>query len=303
MDKNNALRVKIPEGKYVVAVSGGVDSMVLLRLLKEQADLELVVAHVDHGIREGSADDARFVEDSAWLYQLPFRLHTVRLGRGASEESARRERYAFLRRVVTEENAKALITAHHADDVVETVVLNLVRGTGWRGLCSLRSADVTLRPLLAYTKQELYDYALHHRLEWCEDETNFTNIYTRNYIRHQVIPACQKQDPHFKDTMRSLSRAQATLRASIEHELATLMQSVEQGGALKKKALLQLDAPLALEVLRSFLHAHSVRQTRPQLQRLLAFSISTGVKKRASLDGVHFLEVWQNELVVVTSQR
>lgn len=295
--------LKVPRGKYVVAVSGGADSCVLLDLLANHPGLELVVAHVDHGIRRDSAADARFVEALARLYGLPFRSHHLHLGADASEELARRGRYAFLQKVAQEEKADALITAHHADDVLETIVLNLLRGTGWRGLCSLRSHGSVLRPLLARTKQEIYHYAVEHGLEWHEDETNTGDLYTRNYIRHRIIPACLKKDARFASKLRNLYDAQLLLRDEIETLLAEFLNNLVNDGMLDKMVLLELDEKIAFEVIRGFLISQNVRQTSPQLMRILEFVRTAGNAKRFSLDARHFLEIRREGLVVVTTEK
>ncbi|HEX6258362.1 MAG TPA: tRNA lysidine(34) synthetase TilS, partial [Candidatus Saccharimonadales bacterium] len=130
-------KTHLASGTYVVAVSGGVDSIVLLDMLAGQAGLELIVAHFDHGIRQDSTEDAEFVRAAAQRYSLPFELGQATLGPGASEEAARTARYSFLRSIAKKYQAR-IVTAHHADDVIETIAINVARGTGWRGLVSLR---------------------------------------------------------------------------------------------------------------------------------------------------------------------
>ena len=131
--------------RYVVAVSGGVDSVVLLHQMVQDGGSELVVAHFDHGIREDSDLDAQFVRELAQSYRLPCEVRREELGSGASEELARNRRYAFLREVAKKHRA-TIVTAHHMNDIPETIAINLTRGTGWRGLAVLGS-DVH-RPLL-----------------------------------------------------------------------------------------------------------------------------------------------------------
>lgn len=170
--------------RYVVAVSGGIDSVVLLDMLAHEGAHQLTVAHFDHGIRPDSAADARFVEGLAKKYDLPFVTRREELGANASEALARDRRYTFLKETAADLLAQ-IATAHHADDVVETVAINLLRGTGWRGLAVLNAKGVT-RPLLRKTKSEIRDYALDHRLEWVEDSTNSSDKYLRNRVRRQV---------------------------------------------------------------------------------------------------------------------
>jgi tRNA(Ile)-lysidine synthase len=123
------LQITIPVGTYIVAVSGGVDSVVLLHLLSK-TDCKLVVAHFDHGIRHNSHDDAAFVKSLAASYGLAYEEEKANLGPSASEDTARKARYAFLRRVTNTYHAKAIATAHHQDDVIETSIINILRGTG-----------------------------------------------------------------------------------------------------------------------------------------------------------------------------
>lgn len=186
-----------PGRKYVVAVSGGVDSVVLLDILaKHNPKTALVVAHFDHGIRRNSAKDALFVKALAKRYNLRYSTTAAELGPQASEDEARRARYGFLRSLAAEEEA-ALVTAHHLDDFLETVVMNYHRGCGRRGLVSLQSSNQLFRPLLRIPKQRLVDYAQANELEWMEDATNADRRYLRNYIRAEVMPKfspAQKQE-------------------------------------------------------------------------------------------------------------
>lgn len=170
-------------GKYIVAVSGGVDSVALLHMLQADKNLALVVAHFDHGIRPDSADDARFVSDLAKKLNLPFTSGREELGLNASEALAREHRYEFLKKTREKFKADAIVTAHHQDDLLETALLNVLRGTKRRGLVSLKSTESIKRPLLSTSKQQIKEYARQHELEWREDPTNSGMHYKRNQIR------------------------------------------------------------------------------------------------------------------------
>ncbi len=134
-------------GKYIVAVSGGIDSVSLLHALTSDKSLHLIVAHFDHGIRDDSALDAKFVANLARELGLSFVTQRVKLGFEASEAVARKHRYKFLHRACIENNADAIVTAHHQDDVIETAIINTLRGTKRRGLISLKSTELIKRPL------------------------------------------------------------------------------------------------------------------------------------------------------------
>src|SRR5688572_18243464 len=174
------MNFRLSPGKYVVAVSGGVDSMVLLDLLRERPKLELIVAHFDHGIRKESARDRKLVQRIAKSYDLPFFYAEGNLGPKAGEALAREARYAFLRKIQEEQGAKAIITAHHQDDMLETAIMNLLRGTGRRGLSSLKSRKELVRPMLEWTKKGIREYAEERDLVWAEDVTNDDERYLRN---------------------------------------------------------------------------------------------------------------------------
>lgn len=204
--------------KYVVAVSGGIDSVVLLDKLVKQGGHELLVAHFDHGIRKDSAADARFVEAVAKKYSLPYFCVREELGTAASEELARKRRYAFLRRLAKKYEA-TIVTAHHADDIVETIAINILRGTGWRGLAVLGARDIE-RPLASIKKSEIYVYALTHRLEWVEDSTNNTNRYLRNRVR---ADAAQYLNDEAKEAVYILWQKQTACREMIEKEVARVL--------------------------------------------------------------------------------
>lgn len=241
--------------KYVVAVSGGVDSVVLLDMLVKENAHELIVAHFDHGIRAESDWDARFVTALARSHGLLFETRREELGKDASEALARQQRYAFLNELKQQYGAK-IVTAHHEDDVVETIAINLHRGTGWRGLAVLGNKYVE-RPLLKYRKNELYDYALKNNLEWVEDETNASDVYLRNRLRRKLCNLSGSSRSQIKE----LRDRQLELRKVIDDDLNQLCES-----AHSRKYIKLLPHSVAMEVLRN---ATAARLTRPQLGRLL----------------------------------
>lgn len=245
--------------KYLVAVSGGVDSVVLLDMLAKRKQAELVVAHFDHGIRPDSADDAEFVKHLAGLYGMPFVSRREELGKQASEELARTRRYAFLHEQAKKYGA-TIVTAHHRDDLVETIAINIYRGTGWRGLAVFGDMAI-FRPLLAFTKNDLYEYALKNNLEWVEDSTNRETIYLRNRMRIALssIPA------HRKRKLEELWKRQKTLRDEIDDEARMLIQK-----PYSRYFFTLADNSVAEELLRQvFIKEADKSLTRPQIERAL----------------------------------
>lgn len=271
---------------WIVAVSGGVDSAVLLDMLATQNPAHLVVAHVDHGVREDSHEDAALVKRLAEKYSLEYEVTQLHLGAGASELEARDKRYAWLDSLREKYQASVVVTAHHQDDVIETMILNVMRGTGWRGLCSLRDTATRKRPLLAMSKFEIITYALEHQLEWREDSTNEDLKYARNYIRHALIPRLQ---PKARQQFVELYADQLRLREMIEPELAALTQSIENEEGLSRYWLIMLPDTIAYEVLK---YATRGELLTTQIKQLLLFAktarvgavheAGNGVKARAS---------------------
>ncbi len=190
----------LPEpGMALLAVSGGSDSLALLDLLVALApelDLTLAVAHVDHGIRPGSEAVARAVEDVCRRYEVPFHLARIDLGAGASETQARTARYRELRRLQRETGAAYLVTAHHRDDQVETVLYRVLRGSGVAGLAGIpdRGPLGLVRPLLPFTRGDLHEWLVQRAAEggWVlpihDDPANRDERHDRVWLRHTLLP-------------------------------------------------------------------------------------------------------------------
>lgn len=248
---------------YVVAVSGGVDSVVLLDMLTQTSRTgKLVVAHFDHGIRADSAADARFVRALAEQYGLPFESRREYLGADASEALARERRYLFLNQIAQNYNAE-LMTAHHANDIIETMAINLTRGTGWRGLAVMDNVMIK-RPLLSLSKDAIYAYALSHHLEWVEDSTNLERKYLRNRLRMYIG---RDVDARKKQKVLSIWHRQCEVKKLIEVELSRLGQ---RGAEQSRYFLIQSDEKSAMELLRGMINqVRPVTPTRPQLERAL----------------------------------
>lgn len=187
----------------IVAVSGGVDSVVLLDLLHRAGFTSLVVAHYHHGLRGAAADrDANHVRHLAQIYKYPFvtargrTRQRARQHRESLEEAARHLRRTFLARTAKKHQATRIFLGHHAGDVAETMLFHLARGSSPRGLAALRHqapldhTGMTLeRPLLGFTRAEITAYAASRPLPFVEDASNQSTAHTRNRLRHDVLPA------------------------------------------------------------------------------------------------------------------
>jgi len=180
-------------GEALVAVSGGVDSVALLDLLRDTASelgLSLVVAHVDHGIQSDSRTVGRSVKTLAEKYGLPFESTELHLGPDTTETEARRARYAWLREVQKRRGAKYIVTAHHEDDQVETILLRGLRGSAPAGLAGIspRGRGGLVRPLLPFTRSELLAHVAERALPVYEDPANRDPRHLRSWVRTTLLP-------------------------------------------------------------------------------------------------------------------
>src|SRR5207245_747242 len=230
----------LPPGPIVVAVSGGTDSVALLLLLTELAPklgLSLHVAHFDHRLRpKAAARDAQFVADLAQS-----RGATIRIGRAdappKSEDDARDQRYAFLRRAAREVGATLIATGHTRDDQAETVLLHLTRGSGIAGLAGMRPRrDDIVRPLLAIGRTETLAVCTDAKIEPRQDRSNADPRYARNRIRHKVLPELERINPQVRAALARLGDAAATASdaAQRDAERSLAAATTEAGIALDR---------------------------------------------------------------------
>ncbi len=248
------MKLELLNGKYVLAISGGVDSAVLLDLCSKLDDgYEFVVAHFDHGIRENSSRDQFFVAELAKKYQFGYVYGEGKLGLKTSEEKARVARYNFLRKVLADTDSKAIITAHHQDDVLETMIMNLMRGTGRKGLSSLDTTSEIVRPLLNAAKHDIKMYAEKNNLEWVEDETNQDTKYKRNEIRIEIIPKLSKKQ---RDQLIELWFEAKNRNKAIDQ----LLDDIGSADAnLSRSILLSMSHKAASELVATWLRNHHLR--------------------------------------------
>ncbi|MEM1054163.1 MAG: tRNA lysidine(34) synthetase TilS [Bacteroidota bacterium] len=259
----------------VVGVSGGVDSVVLLRLLHE-AGIPVVVAHVDYGLRPGSAEDAAFVAGLADSLAVPARVHEAEMpDEGNRQAVARDLRYAFFREVAVAHGASVVAVGHTATDQAETVLAHLIRGAGAAGLAGMaESRDLApgirlVRPMLGLSREDVERLARTKGWAWREDASNATDSYLRNRMRHKVLPLLE--DEGGTGTLKRIAQAAERLRETVEHADSRLDRvgiPREGGGAIPLPALAVLTSSERAEVLASALRRWAPEA--PRSARILA---------------------------------
>ena len=217
----------VPDAPLIVGVSGGCDSMVLAHLLYE-AHYDFIIAHVHHGLRTASDEEATFIENWARERNITFRMTRLEWrGQSVSQARCREERYLFFEQVMQETGRKHLLLAHHGDDQLETLLIQLLRGEATvDGIPMNRSFGTGKihRPLMNWTKQELLDYAMRHQIEWREDATNAETKYLRNRIRHDILPRLAQIRPGFEEATIHA----ALLRQQVQAEHQTYVKGFIQ---------------------------------------------------------------------------
>ena len=246
----------------VVACSGGVDSMVLLHFLKSQQTtmgISVVAVHVNHMLRgEESLGDRLFTEKTCQNWHIPCFSRDIPIPLILEESSnsnkqhvCRIERYAYFREVMEGVNATKLVTAHHADDQVETVLMEALKGTlqvGAFGIPVKRPFEEgeLIRPQMAVTKEEITQYAAFHQITYREDPSNAEQIYTRNRLRHSVLPLLKKESKdvsrHFVELAADRQQEEHFLQGLAEERLQALLQQEESGIVISAKSF-RMEAP------------------------------------------------------------
>ena len=297
------------EAKVLVAVSGGMDSMCLLHVLASQG-VSLAAAHFNHQLRGAEADaDEQFVRQ--WCGQNGIAFYAghadvaalARENGWTLEEAGRRARYEFLERTATEHGFDRIATAHHAQDNTETLLFNLLRGAGPGGLGGIAPVRGKLiRPMLCVTRNEIEQYAKKHAVPYRTDSTNTDVSYTRNYLRHEVLPLLQNVNAaaieHLSNTALLMREEDAYLNALAREHLRE-MQQADNVVSLPCAAVQNAPQALRARMMRLMLDALRIGKkdfTAAHIDDLVTLSLGTG---SAQLDLPHFARAARKEGVLM----
>jgi tRNA(Ile)-lysidine synthase len=270
IDRKKLLRDFPPSRPYLIGVSGGRDSVALLHSLVDLGYKNLIVCHLDHQLRgRSSAADARFVEKLAARYDVDLVIESTNvraLAKKLSIETAAREaRYSFFAKVAKRRKCRTIFLAHHADDLVETFLINLFRGAGSTGLSGMREAttrrvedvDLTIvRPLLGVWRSDIDKYVRKHRLKFREDASNKSLAPLRNRVRRRVIPYLEKT---LGRNIRQNIWRTATIMAEEENFFETLLpEKLSDLTALAVEPLRKMSLAVQRRMLHKWLRAADV---------------------------------------------
>lgn len=262
-------------GKVVVGVSGGPDSVALALALKD-VGCNLVIAHLNHRLRGKESDaDETFVREFAGKLKVPCVIQGANIPRkGNLEANARKTRYAFLESVRKKSKATHIAVAHHQDDQIETILMNLGRGTGLRGLRGMQpvSGNV-IRPMLGIPKREIFKYLKQKKQSYREDGSNRDTKFLRNRLRHFIVPRLKDKNPYFIEELLDISaQAERELKELVKRAENWMTLNIENDG-FSRENFQALHATLKGEVLIRLLGAQDLYAKN--INRLIAF-IETG---------------------------
>ena len=256
------LQAQSQQKTYLLAVSGGVDSMVLATLF-QLSGLRFHVAHLNYHLRGDDSDrDQQLVSDFCAQHQIPFYLYEVsekdQKPQNSVQNWARELRYRFFRNIQKQENLEYLVTAHHLNDQLETFMINLSKASGIKGLSGIPiNENNIIRPLLTISKDEIYKFAKENQVEYREDVSNQKTDYLRNKIRHNVVPELEKINDNFLQnfakSMEILNQTKNVLNDLINEKINRFKSDFETGQTIiNKQEFSQESALVRFEILKYF---------------------------------------------------
>jgi tRNA(Ile)-lysidine synthase len=251
--------------KVVVTCSGGADSIFLLHILNKLG-FDCIVAHCNFHLRGEESDrDENFVREFCKRKNLSLHVQHFDTKQFATENklsiemAARELRYNWFEEIRKEYNASAIAVAHHSDDSIETILLNLLRGTGLKGICGIRPKNgYIVRPLLCVNRKEIEDYLHEQGIEYIVDSTNLENEYTRNKIRNIVMPILREINPQIDSVMLSnaenFSAAESIYKEVIEKEKSSAVKTTDDSYIVDLRVVEKFTEPFTLlfECLKDF---------------------------------------------------
>ena len=292
-----------PSDRLLIAVSSGVDSMVLLDLVQQLPDILRPwygVVHVNHELRTASIEEEQFLEKQCRTKGIPYFSRSWKKKEHPEtgvEIAAREFRYSFFKEMMEVNQATHLLTAHHADDQLETILMRLVRGGQLESMTGIQSQRPfgpgwLVRPLLPFSKEDIYMYSNVHQLDYYEDATNIELVYTRNRYRQKIVPLLKLENKqvltHFRDFSSDLSDALFLTNQVVQQKSEEiLLKSQAEFYELDRKALLNCEPELQRQILKYILiervyNHYPVETLRKQVVELL--ELVKGEKSNAQLD-------------------
>lgn len=246
----------------VIGVSGGPDSMALLHLmikLREKKKIKLICAHVNHNVRSESAAEAVFVEKFCHQNDVIFETMTIETyGDSNFHNEARSIRYNYFETLIEKYNATYLLTAHHGDDLIETILMRLVRGSslhGYSGFSKVinKGKYQIIRPLITVTKDDILSYCKENNISYVQDKSNQKDVYTRNRFRKYVLPLLKQEEPNVHTKFYKFSNVLLEYDAFVEKQTQPIIDEVYIDGTLNIDKFIKQDHLIQMKIISHIL--------------------------------------------------
>ena len=239
----------------IVALSGGIDSMVLFDILYH-LNQNLIIAHVNHNKREESLDEFLYIKKMAKKYKVPFEGYTIKEeSKKNFHHESRLKRYEFFRAVAQKYQSKKIAVAHHLDDQVETVLMRIVRGTSFSGYSGIKEIRYDrnlsiIRPLMDFSKNQIIEYAKERNITFFEDKSNSEDIYTRNRFRNNIIPLLKEENPNLEQKIIQLAEYIDSADEVLEEKTKEFLKTYSMYNNVSLDAFNQLNKIVKIKVIQ-----------------------------------------------------
>lgn len=269
----NQYRLNNPESIYLVAFSGGFDSMCLLDSLRKISPNRIVAIHLNHGWRGAESDSE---EDNCrnFCAKIGVEFYSERLSDSVAktETVAREARYKFFEKCAKKFNSEIVFTAHNKNDNAETLIYRICKGTGISGLQGIApSRDIYYRPLLEISRFEIENYCQSQNLIPNSDSSNFNTKYKRNYIRAKVFPVLSEVNPNIVDTVNTLSTVAKEETEIVEEYLSLILDKISTDGKIQTKEFLKLSNSVQKRIIYNLFIQNNLDYTREKVLQIYDF--------------------------------
>ena len=238
------LSISIPNNiPIIIGCSAGPDSMALLHYLHTNTTNPLIVAHINHNIRIESLEEEKYLSTFCKKNNITFETTTIKEYKENNfENEARNKRYNFYEKILNKYNSKYLFLAHHGDDLIETILMKIVRGSNLEGYAGIKEISkknnyYIIRPFLKYTKQDLINYNKEHNLNYYIDKTNEDTTYTRNRYRHNLLPLLKEENKNIHKQFLKYSKTLLEYNSYLEEEILSIYTKIINNNILDIKEL------------------------------------------------------------------
>lgn len=249
------IKKEIKQGEVIiVATSGGPDSMTLINILKDINWYKIICAHVNHKLRRESNKEAEMVKNYCRKNNIIFEYHQINNYEGNTEAYARKKRYIFFENLIKKYQSKYLLTAHHGDDLIETILMRISRGSNFEGYTgftkiSKRSNYTLYRPLIFLTKDEILNYCHNNKIEYVIDKSNNDDKYTRNRFRKYLLPPLKKENNNIHKNFLKLSTTIKEYDDYINKEVSKIINGVYKDNIIIVSKMINQEAIIQKKII------------------------------------------------------